>query len=249
MAAFERFGPVLAAFIVAAGAVGSTAIASRAAVRAVRIKQRDQTISVTGSARRRIRSDLVVWRAHVSARAPTLAAAYASLVQDVPRVRAYLLGRGVAANEVVTSSVEITELHARTEHGEEIPEQVIAYTLRQVVQVTSHDVDRVTEASREVTELINQGMVLESDAPQYLYTQLAALKIQLIADASRDARVRAEQIATHSHARLSTLSSGHMGVIQVNAANETETSAEGVNDTSSIEKDALAVVSVVFYTE
>ncbi len=61
--------------------------------------------------------------------------------------------------------------------------------------------------------------------------------------------MRAEQIATQTRSRLTTLSSGHMGVIQVNAANETETSAEGVNDTSSIEKDALAVVSVVFYTE
>lgn len=245
----QRLGPVLAALIFAAGALGSTAIASRAAVRAVRIKQRDQTISVTGSARRRIRSDLVVWRAHVAARAPTLAAAYATLVQDVPRVREYLVGHGVAAGEIVTSSVQITELHGRTEHGEEIPEQIIAYSLHQVVQVTSHDIERVTRASRDVTELINQGIVLESDAPQYLYTRLAELKIQLIADAARDARVRAEQIAAQSRARLTTLSGGHMGVIQVNAANETETSAEGVNDTSSIEKDALAVVSVVFYTE
>ena len=40
-----------------------------------------------------------------------------------------------------------------------------------------------------------------------------------------------------------------MGVFQVNAANETETSAEGVNDTASLEKDALAVVGSVFYAE
>jgi hypothetical protein len=40
-----------------------------------------------------------------------------------------------------------------------------------------------------------------------------------------------------------------MGVINVNAANTTETSWEGHNDTASLEKDILTVVHVSFELE
>ena len=53
-------------------------------------KQGDQTITVTGSAKKRIKSDLVIWKAGVSYQAPVLADAYRSLSENVPRVKAYL---------------------------------------------------------------------------------------------------------------------------------------------------------------
>ena len=57
----------------------------------VRLKGRDQTITVTGSARKRIRSDLVIWRVGVSYQATQMAVAYKSPSESVPRVKAYLI--------------------------------------------------------------------------------------------------------------------------------------------------------------
>ena len=131
----------------------------------------------------------------------------------------------------------------------EIEETVVAYELRQSIRVETRDVDRVAAAERDITSLMSDGLAIESFSPRYLYTRLGELKIELTAEAARDARIRAEQIARQSKERLGRLSRGRMGVFQVNAANETETSAEGVNDTESLEKDALAVVGSVFYAE
>lgn len=71
-----------------------------------------------------------------------------------------------------------------------------------------------------------------------------ALPMLILADAAQDARVRAER----SGSVVVGLVTARMGVVQVNAANESETSAEGMNDTSIVEKDAFAVVRSVFQT-
>jgi hypothetical protein len=118
--------------------------------------------------------------------------------------------------------------------------------MEQTIDVTSDDIDKVTRASNEATKLIEQGIYIDSEPPRYLYTKLAELKIQMLAEASRDARVRAEQIAVNTGSKISSLQSAKMGVMQINAANESDVSAEGTNDTSSIEKDVMAIVTATF---
>jgi hypothetical protein len=235
--------------VAALGAVFVALIVARTTLHAVRVKFRDQTISVTGSARQRIRSDLVLWSCTISARATDRASAYTELTAGVTRVRAWLRSRGISESQIVVDPVTTQEQFARNQEGQPIPEQVIGYVLSQSVTIESRDVDRVTEVSRAVTDLIHQGVAVQSHAPRYIFTDLARLKIRLIADASRDARTRAENVAAQTQSRIRNLSSAQMGVIQVNAANETEVSAEGVNDTSALEKDALAVVRAVFYVD
>ena len=82
-----------------------------------------------------------------------------------------------------------------------------------------------------------------------LRTKLAELKIQMLAEASKDAHTRAEQIATQAKSRLGSLLTARMGVMQINPANSSEVSAEGNNDKTSLDKDVLAVVSATFGVE
>ncbi len=49
--------------------------------------------------------------------------------------------------------------------------------------------------AREATELINQDILIESNAPQYYYTQLGDLKIEMLGESAKDAKTRAEKIA------------------------------------------------------
>jgi hypothetical protein len=244
----NRATPVAAALI-AIGMLGSSAIVARAALRAIRVKTGDRTVSVTGSSRVRIRSDLAIWSCTVTVRAVEMTSANATLATQVPRVRAWIESQGTPTGEIALDPVQVTETHPYNAQGEEQTDQVNGYRLTQTIVVTSHDVDRVQRVASDVTTLLAQNIQVSSDAPRFLYTQLAQLKLRLLAEASRDARERAERIAQHAHAEIDGLSTARMGVIQVNAANETETSSEGVNDTTSIEKDALGVVHAVFYTQ
>jgi len=238
----ERSGSLMAALVLAIAVVVSTTIGGWFFVKG---KRGDQTITVTGSARKRIRSDLVIWRSAVTYQAPVLSEAYRSLSEAVPKVKAYLISKGIADNQITISSISSQTLHGRTSDGTETSD-ITGYSLRQELSVRSNEVDKISQIAREATELINQGILIESMAPEYLYTQLGSLKIEMLAEAAKDAKVRAEQIAQSTGSSIGSVRSARMGVLQITPADSNEVSGEGLNDTSSLEKDITAVVNIGF---
>jgi len=210
-----------------------------------RTKKSDEAIAVTGSARKRIKSDLVVWSAGVSSEAPQLAEAYRQTTESIPRVKQYLIGKGIPESQITISSISTTTLKKRDDEGNETGE-ITGYTLRQQVEVRSEDVDKIAQVAREATELINQGILLESNAPQYYYTKISDLKIEMLGEAAKDAKVRAEKIAESTGNKIGVVRSARMGVMQITATDSTEVSDAGISDTSSIGKDVTAVVNISF---
>jgi uncharacterized protein len=213
-----------------------------------RVKKGDEAVTVTGSAKKRIKSDLVVWTAAVSFQAPKLSDAYGQLSDNIPRIKQYLISKGIPENQMTVSSISSTTLRRRDSEGMETSE-ISGYSLRQEIEVRSNDVERIAQVAREATELINQGILLESMAPRYSYTKIGDLKIEILGEAAKDAKTRAEQIASSTGNRIGTVRSARMGVMQITAADSTEVSDYGINDTSSIEKDITAVVNISFAVE
>ena len=239
----ERFGSGFGAGVpLAIGLVIASVIGGLAFVKG---KQGDQTITVTGSARKRIKSDLVIWKAGVSYQAPVLADAYRSLSENVPRVKAYLVSKGIPENEITISSISSQTLHARDSDGQDTG-QINGYSLRQELEVRSNDVDKIARVAREATELINQGILLESMAPAYHYTKLGEEKITMLAEAAKDAKKRAEQVAASTDSSIGSVRTARMGVLQITPADSNDVSDSGMNDTSSLDKDITAVVNLSF---
>ena len=69
----------------------------------------------------------------------------------------------------------------------------------------------------------------------------------MLAEASKDARTRAENIVKSAGgAELSRLRDADMGVININPPNSTATAWDGNNDTASVEKDIITIVHVTY---
>ncbi len=239
----DRFGSIFpAAVVLALGLMFASAIGGWAFVKG---KRSDQSVTVTGSARKRIKSDLVIWKAAVSYQSPVLADAYRSLSENVPRVKAYLISKGIPENQITISAISSQTLHAKTTDGEDTG-QITGYSLRQELEVRSNDVDKIAKIAREATELINQGILIESMPPEFHYTKLGDLKIEMLAEAAKDAKVRAQQIAQSTGSSIGSVRSARMGVLQITPADSSEVSDSGMNDTSSLDKDITAVVNIAF---
>jgi uncharacterized protein len=208
-------------------------------------KKGDEAITVTGSAKRRITSDLVVWSANVSAQSPALTDAYKQLSGSVPRIKQYLLSKGIPEEQMTVSSITTVQQKGRDSEGNETS-QIIGYSLSQGITVRSNDVAKIGQIAREATELIDQGILIESSAPQYYYTQIGDLKIEMLGEAAKDAKERADRIASSTGSSIGSIRSAKMGVLQITAADSTDVSDYGVYDTSTIEKDMTAVVNVSF---
>lgn len=238
----ERSGTFFGAVVLAVGIVIATAIGGWFFVKG---KRGDQTITVTGSAKRRIKSDLVIWRAGVSYQSTALADAYRSLSESVPKVKSYLVSKGIPENQITISSISSQTLHGRTSDGTETSE-ITGYQLRQELEVRSNDVDKIAKIAREATELINQGILIESMPPEYHYTQLGGLKIEMLSEAAKDAQERAKKIAESTGSSIGSVRTARMGVLQITPADSNEVSDTGMNDTSSLDKDITAVVNIGF---
>lgn len=208
-------------------------------------KKGDEAITVTGSAKRRITSDLVVWSAGVSAQTPQLADSYAQLANSIPRIKQYLLSKGIAEDQMTVSAITTTTNKGRDRDGNETSE-ILGYTLTQQIEVRSTDVAKISQVAREATELINQGILIESTAPKYYYTKMGDLKVEMLGEAAKDAKERAEKIASSTGNSIGSVRSAKMGVLQITAADSTDVSDYGVYDTSTIDKDMTAVVNVSF---
>lgn len=208
-------------------------------------KKGDEAITVTGSARKRITSDLVVWSAGVSSQSLLLADAYKQLADNIPRIKQYLLDKGIPEDQMTVSSISTLTLKRRDSDGNETSE-ITGYSLSQQIEVRSNDVQKIAQVARESTELINQGILIESKTPQYYYTQIGDLKIEMLGEAAKDAKERAAKIASSTGNSIGSVRSARMGVLQITAADSTDVSDYGVYDTSTIEKDMTAVVNVSF---
>ncbi|HEV8591050.1 MAG TPA: SIMPL domain-containing protein [Pyrinomonadaceae bacterium] len=208
-------------------------------------KKGDEAITVTGSAKKRIKSDLVVWSAGVSTQSAQVTEAYRQLSEEIPRIKQYLVGKGIAEDQMTVSSISTTAQKKQDENGNETSE-IIGYSLSQQIEVKSVEVDKISQIAREATELINQGILIESHAPQFYYTKIGDLKIEMLGEAAKDAKERAEKIAASTGNSIGSVRSARMGVLQITAADSTDVSDSGIYDTSSIDKDMTAVVNVSF---
>ena len=208
-------------------------------------KKGDEAITVTGSAKKRITSDLVVWSSGVAVEAASVTDAYSQLSGVIPHIKQYLLSKGIAENQMTVSSITTTTNKRRDSEGNETSE-ITGYSLQQQIEVRSNDVAKIAQVAREATELINQGILIESKAPQYYYTQIGDLKIEMLGEAAKDAKERAARIAQSTGNSIGAVRSAKMGVLQVTAADSTDVSDYGVYDTTTIEKDMTAVVNVSF---
>lgn len=180
-------------------------------------------ISVTGSGSEDFTSDLIVWEGTFSQTSINLPEAYDQLNDDKDKVRNYLVSKGIPEENLVFNSVQTIERNeAQYQNGNYIGEVFRGYQLRQSVKIESNDVPLIEQVAREITELLESGVQLNSSQPRYYYTKMADLKIQMISAATEDARTRAEKIADNSGGKLGRLKSADLGVFQIIGQNSGE---------------------------
>jgi uncharacterized protein len=251
--------PFLSAVAVALGLAGSTYIAATS-WKDVRKKPDKNNIKITGSARKRISSDLIQWSAGVEATAPERTAAYVALKAGTEKVVEFLKAQGVKEDEIQTQSAAVTEEFETIKEdtvlaGTSVPmrserKKSKGFLATQVVSISSAKVSQIEKVSREITTLLEQGVNVTSQSPSYYYTQLGELKLTMLAEAAKDARARAENILSSAgNTRVGKLVNADMGIININAANSTGTSNEGNNDTSSRDKDIITIIHAEYEVE
>lgn len=205
-------------------------------------------IEVTGLSEQNFSSDLAVWNSSFSKRGMDMQEAFKQLKADVEKVKSFMLDKGIKENEMIFSSVQISRDYKTSYDDNGNSTSVFSgYVLTQSIKVESKNLDLVETVSREISQLINEGVEIYSEAPLFYFTKLADLKVKLIEEATKDARLRAEKIAINSDASLGRLLNGDMGIFQITARYADEDySWGGTLNTTSRDKTASVTVHLEF---
>lgn len=207
------------------------------------------TINVTGLGESNFTSNLVVWEGNFSRESFDLKSAYADLERDKKAVTDYLISKGISQEMLIFNAVSTNPNYDQNyaNDGRYLGQTFKGYTLSQSLKIESTDVEKLEKISREITELLNQGIAFYSQSPRYYYTELESLKLEMIAKATEDARIRAERIAENSKGKLGDLISANMGIFQITGQNAGEDySWGGTFNTADKNKTASITMKLIF---
>ena len=232
-------GRVIAAAIIGAALIACAVIG---ATTLVRVKSFGRTIAVTGAAFKPIRSDFAAWEGLVTVRAVTTAEAYRKLDSDYNRVIEFMEQQGYSSEDYRIGPIVIRKNMNRER-------EITGYELSRTVKVELADVDRIQQLAIEASTLIEKGVMIESRAPRYLFTGLDALKIEMIAAATENAKVRAEQLARTTGRSVGAPTAARVGVFQIRPLHSQEVSSWGISDVTTIDKEIVSTVHVEFLIE
>jgi len=207
-----------------------------------KVRSPEDTLSVTGSVREKVTSDLAKWTANFSrtVSAEDLKAGYQMMQNDQRLVLNFFEDNGFTEEDITISPIFMEQLYM---YDPNAPKENL---LRQTVEIQSTDVDKITYMAKNNQELIDQGVIFAIQSLEYYYSKLPELRIELIPDAINDAKLRAQKIAEGSGKKIGVIKSANLGVVQVLPVNSTEVSDWGTYDTSTIEKEVMIPVTVIF---
>lgn len=235
---------IISAALIIVAAIGRDAYLER--VRA------NDYITVTGLGSRDFDSDLIVWSGTFSRLNKDLKKAYTEIDQDRDLIKNYLTSKGIEEKNIVFQSITINrEFDNQYDSQYNLRRSTFAgFNLVQTVTIESHEVDKVEDIARSITELINIGIEFYSHRPQYFYTKLAELKLEMIEAATQDAYTRAKKIAENSGSKVHKLKRASMGVFQIVAQNSTEDFTwGGAFNTDSRKKTASITVKLDYQVQ
>lgn len=208
------------------------------------VKSENQTINVTGSAKRTIVSDLGILRISLNTEEASQLAAYKSLKGQTPELVNYLVSKGFDKSKITFQVINLYPNYLYNDEGTQVG--IRSYSGLQTLEVRSSDVNLIKSTSLDAASLVEQGLNVTVSQPEYYYTKLSGIKIDIQADAAKDAMVRGRRIAEATGRKLGVLTNARMGVLQITPENSNVTSDYGINDVSSIRKEITAVINANF---
>lgn len=214
--------------------------------RSLQQMRKDQEgILVKGVAEMEIVSDLAMWTSSISIRSLDLAQGYALLGEQTQQALDYLKDQGIEETQTELATISVSTSYKRDARGAQTSE-IDHYSLSQRITVESTDVALIKKLSKDASILISRGLGFTSYAPDFYFTALEPLKLDLLEQASANARFRADRLATSTGSRVKGIVSASQGVFQITGPHSTETSGGGLYDTRTIDKKVRAVVTMKF---
>lgn len=177
---------------------------------------RNRTASVRGLCEREVPADKVTWPLVTQDLGDDLTALYAKAEQINAKILEFLHAGGLTDSEISVNPPDIEDRLAQSYDPSRVTSR---YKMTNVIVVTSSNVDKVRALIKQQSKLISQGIaVLAGDynyPTTYEFTGLNAIKPEMIAEATHNAREAAAKFAQDSGSKLGPIITASQGQFSI----------------------------------
>ena len=203
-----------------------------------------ESITVTGSSSTIVQSDSAKLGFELQSRQLSQKEAFNKLRAFYPVVEKYLVSKGIDKKDINKRAMN-GYYNYKNINGYSTNE-IASYNASWDIEITSKDVNKIKEISTDIQTIADKGIDIQTYQPEFYYSDLASIKIDLLKEASKDAKQRAESMLSATGSSVGKVKQIRMGVFQITSPDSTDVSDMGINDTSTIDKKVTAVANVVF---
>lgn len=199
------------------------------------------TAEVKGLAERRVVADRADWTIAFTVTGATRDAIpelYREAERQQQAIIALLTQNGFDQREISAGVLDYTYTEYRDDKQVLVDQ---AHSLSGAISVETEKVDQVAKGRAAVNALIADGFNIDNQAPRYRFTKLNDIKPAMLEEATRNARIAANEFATNAGVRVGGIRSALQGGFNIRDA------GEEFGDTAKLEKDVRVVTTITFY--
>lgn len=208
----SRFPLVVSSLLLAAGLASAGYFIGRG------ITARDQgsrSVAVKGLSEKEVPASVAIWTLTYTATGNDLMGVNKSLGDSTGAVRTFLKEAGFDDKDMAVQPPSVRDLSLDVRDKDAQP-LTARYSATQSVLLRTSKVDEVKPAVASVSKLMASGVLLWGrNEPTYFFDRLNDIKPGMIEEATKNARVAAEQFARDSQTQLGDLLSAEQGRFQI----------------------------------
>jgi hypothetical protein len=207
-----------------------------------RARMADRAVTVRGLAERDVTADLANWTVSFTAQGNELSAVQAEIDRDARTIVEFFRAAGFPADTIAEAGGSVSQYYD-SNRGEN------SVTINRRIQLRTTDVMRARQVHARQFDLIRRGVAIqEGSGMQYVFTRLNAIKPEMIAQATQDARSGAERFANDSGTAVGGIRTATQGYFSI-GPRDGDSVEEGYGGRDSPFQKVRVVTTIEFYLD
>lgn len=199
------------------------------------------TADVKGLAERRVEADKAYWLIQYTVAGndkAEISKLYEESESDQRKIISLLKSSGFSDDEILPGVINYLKKEFRDEDQQLVEEK---HFLVGEIEVQTSKVRLVSEGRSKLNTLIAQGLDVKNNPPAYHFTKLNEIKPAMLKEATKNARLAANEFAINAGVKVGGIRSARQGGFVIRDV------GQSYGDTKKIEKDVRVVTNVTFF--
>jgi len=202
----------------------------------IKFKELDRTVVVKGLSEKEALADVAIMPVKINQTGNDMETLIQKIDNDTKETIKFLKEKGLKDDDINLGSVSIVDKMANEYSNQTFS---IRYVASRIINIYSHDVEKIRALSGELSDLSSKGILFKTDdydtKIEYIYTKLNEIKPAMIEEATANARAVAQKFAQDSNSKLGKIKRATQGQFEVFSRDKNSAHIKKIRVVSTIE--------------